>query len=110
MREVLRTQPREVDEDDLIDAPRGYGFVGVGAPTVCLCEIASRSTLCGRPSQSPGLRYAPRATSDAKVHGKCRRAWKRRERTGHPAGLMEKAQAFEDAVAQRVANAAAIGG
>ena len=110
MRKVMQRKPKTIDEEDLVDAPRGYVFVGTGGATVCLTEIAGKSTLCGASARGPGLRYAPRRTGEAKVHGQCRRAWEGRERYGHPAGVEEKAQAFEEAIAQRVADAAATGG
>lgn len=108
-RKVLRQKAKTIDDVELVDAPRGYVFAVLdnGGPAH-LMEIGNVSTLCA--VRSKGMRFAARRVDSTKECSGCRKVWAKRERYGHPAGVEEKAQAFDEGMAQRVADAAALGG
>jgi hypothetical protein len=107
-RKVLRTKPKGAVDLELVDAPRGYVFTVLSRGRAHLMEIGKVSTLCA--VRSSDMRFAPRRDGDARECSTCRKVWAKRERYGHPAELEENAQAFDEVIAQRVANAAASGG
>lgn len=105
-RTVLKTAPKDADDRELVDAPRGYAFAALGGGRAHLMEVGISSTLCGVVA-SEAMRYAPQRTPGGKDCPRCFKVWRSRERYGHPPDLEAKAQRLEDIYLERTALAAA---